>query len=297
MWEANIVDRVPLDQLSRIVADFLFGNVISAPELGPGASFEVEAKLGHLINQNTNERLRIPVLTDCIVDKNDPSMRVAFKSTMTELQHRAFNEFLNDALMKSLPPKAPAAPAPTPRIPLSYKHTRQTDVFYELTPEASSRLPPSILSMLNHRERKARVRVTTDQKTQQELAKIIKIRIADLDVHSPATSFDWRISINIEVDYPGSVTELVRVVERGQPTPPRNKDRMTYNHLAYQIDLTQVTSSADQSKEHELEVEIMKIEELRRQGSLAQAGQENNYEQIVRGFVDNVRLLQRHFPR
>ena len=49
-------------------------------------------------------------------------------------------------------------------------------------------------------------------------------------------------------------------------------------------------------KEHELEIEIDRIDEFRRQGLLLRDGQRNNYEQIVRGFMDNVRLLQRQLP-
>jgi hypothetical protein len=298
-WEASILDRVPLDQMSRMIADFLFQNVINAAPPSSGAEYEVEAKLGHLINHHTNERLRLPVLTDCIVNKDDQSMRTSFRSSMTESQHRAFNEFLNDALMKSLPPKQPVAPGAHQRIPMAYRHTRQTDAFYELAGDATTGLSPSLLALIGNRSNKVRVRVTTDQKTGQEIAKIIKVRIADLDVHSPRTIFDWRLSVNIEIKYNGPTQGLVRVMERGQPTAPRMKDRMTYNHLAYQIDLTQVTmpgEGQDHSKEHELEVEICRMDEFLRQGALAREGNpQNTYEQIVRGFVDNVRTLQRQF--
>ena len=53
----------------------------------------------------------------------------------------------------------------------------------------------------------------------------------------------------------------------------------------------QVNSSAD--KEHELEIEISTADVLK-QGSLVRSGQANQYEQLIRGFVDNVRVLARH---
>lgn len=46
-------------------------------------------------------------------------------------------------------------------------------------------------------------------------------------------------------------------------------------------------------KEHELEIEVSSAE-VRNQGLLAKAGEPNGYEDLIRGFVDNVRLLARH---
>jgi hypothetical protein len=154
------------------------------------------------------------------------------------------NNFLNKAVMDSCGRKAGAKPAEfptTPRIPMTYVHTRETDHFYELSQTVELTLPPSIRARLNPRHNKAKVRVTTDQKTGKELAKIIKVRVADLDVYSPTTVFDYRISVNLEMKYNGDVRDLVEVTEGGRKMPERNKDRMTYKHLAYQIDLTQVT--------------------------------------------------------
>ena len=53
----------------------------------------------------------------------------------------------------------------------------------------------------------------------------------------------------------------------------------------------QATSKAD--KEHELEIEVSSAE-IRRQGLLAKTGQTNQYEELVKGFVGNVRVLARH---
>ena len=83
---------------------------------------------------------------------------------------------------------------------------------------------------------------------------------------------------------------------------------MTYRHQDfYQIDLTQVIVPGDPpppgavgpaggivppKKEHELEVEVSS-QELRHQGLLARDGKPNMYQELVKGFVDNVRLLAR----
>jgi mRNA capping enzyme, beta chain len=132
-------------------------------------------------------------------------------------------------------------PTSKPRIAMTYVHTRERDTFYELPPRTQMALPPSIRAQLNPRHR-AKVRVTTDQKSGKTLAKIIKARVADLDIYSPCTLFDWRISVNLEMEYDGEIEGLAEGGD-GRGRADRNKDRMSYRHLAYQIDLTQVTPS------------------------------------------------------
>lgn len=144
------------------------------------------------------------------------------------------NNFLNEAVKASMPTTNPG------RMPLSYAHKKERDTFYEVQP---SDLPPIIRQNLNPRHR-PRVRVTTDQRTGEIIAKIVKCRIADLDIHSPRTAVDWRISVNLEMSYDGDVHNLP-VVDgaKGSRGGDRNKDRMSYRHLAYQVDLTQVAKA------------------------------------------------------
>lgn len=145
------------------------------------------------------------------------------------------NNFLNESVKASIP-----KPGST-RIPLSYAHKKERDTFYDIT---ANELPPVIQHNL-HPRHKPKIRVTTDQTTGEVIAKIVKCRIADLDVYSPRTNVDWRISVNLEMNYDGEVQHLQQSdggVARGRPGGERNKDRMSYRHLAYQIDLTQVAS-------------------------------------------------------
>jgi hypothetical protein len=200
------------------------------------------------------------------------------------------NNFLNESLKASMPQPG------SNRIPLSYAHKKERDTFYEIS---ASDLPPIVQHNL-HPRHKPKVRVTTNQ-TGEVIAKIVKCRIADLDVYSPRTSLDWRISVNLEMNYDGDVHNLPISDGggRGRTGGERNKDRMSYRHLAYQIDLTQVATAEHQIKpgfEHELEVEISAAE-IRRQGELALAGDpKNQYELLIQGFVDNVRVLARTVP-
>jgi mRNA capping enzyme, beta chain len=130
-----------------------------------------------------------------------------------------------------------------------YDHPRETDTFYSLTATGEASLPPSIRQYLNPKHR-PRVRVTTSQPPGGASAavppvvkrRIIKSRIADFDVLCPALAFDYRISISIESPFDGPDDVLVKVNDAGSGGGgDREKDRVSYRHLAYQIDLTQVS--------------------------------------------------------
>ena len=144
------------------------------------------------------------------------------------------NDFLNEAVKSSMPHTSAR------RIPIAYAHKKERDTFYDVSPDE---LPPLIRHNL-HPGHRPRVRVTTDQRTGEMIAKIVKCRLVDLDVYSPRTNVDWRISVNLEIEYPGEVRHLALAAGRpGGNNTERNKDRMSYRHEAYQIDLTQVAKS------------------------------------------------------
>lgn len=120
-----------------------------------------------------------------------------------------------------------------------YRHRRENDKFYELPPNYWTSLPPALKSQFKTRHA-VKVRVSRDQISGALLAKIIKARISDLDIHNPQSGLDCRISINFEMRYDGDIEELENIVT-DQKRPDRNKDRMSYTQSVYQIDLTQVT--------------------------------------------------------
>ncbi|KAL2870245.1 putative mRNA capping nucleoside-triphosphatase [Aspergillus lucknowensis] len=297
-WEPSITGFIPHEEVTKIVCDFLFQHVVlrndamagpaGSSAVGQGAIIEVEAKLGQLIDLDRGERLHLPILSESVISRDNPRIRTSFESNMTQAQHRAMNNFLNEAVKVSMPQASPG------RIPLSYAHKKERDTFYEVSP---SDLPPVIRQNLNPRH-KPRVRVTIDQRTGEVLAKIVKCRVADLDVHSPRTCVDWRVSVNLEMNYDGDISHLPPA-DTGRGASDRNKDRMSYRHLAYQIDLTQVAKSEPSAKgdfDHELEIEVSAAE-IRRQGQLAMSGDPNNqYEDLVKGLLDNIRVLARAVP-
>ncbi|KAH7251594.1 CYTH-like domain-containing protein [Fusarium tricinctum] len=288
-WEPSITGLKPYEELSRQVADFLFVNVLKTPDMGEitsrGIQFEVEAKLGTLIDRDTNHRISRGVASECVLSDNN---RVAFKSSMTELAHQKNNEFLND-IVKATHPRGHGGPN---RVPVVYKHRREIDRFFELPADLQARIPGCVRSRLGRKT--VRVRVTYDQKTQEVLGKIIKARVADLDIHFPDMPMDCRISINLEMDWDGTVEELEQLPNRGD-NPDRNKDRLSYTQGPYQVDLTQVIHAGQggrMEKEHELEIELnprLLVDE----GRKAASGGAHRYQELVEGFVDNIRVLTR----
>lgn len=135
----------------------------------------------------------------------------------------------------------PRAPNGKNRVQVHYKHRREIDKYFELPLDMQARIPGCVRSRLGTRKN-VKARVTYDEKTGEVLNKIVKARVADIDLHMPKCPMDCRISINLEMNWDGTVEELEQVA--GQPTQgvtDRRKDRLSYKQGNYQIDLTQVT--------------------------------------------------------
>lgn len=86
-WEASITGVKPYEEMSKTVADFIFIHVVNNPDMkeitSRGIQFEIEAKLGTLIDKDTNYRVDRLLDTECVLHDNG---RVAFKSSMTEVR-------------------------------------------------------------------------------------------------------------------------------------------------------------------------------------------------------------------
>ena len=94
-WEPSILNVIPLEEVVKVISDFLFAEVVLREGIGvgpagglasKGAVLEIEAKIGRLIDRNTNDRLRLPVMTECVVSQSDPNLRISFESSMTEVR-------------------------------------------------------------------------------------------------------------------------------------------------------------------------------------------------------------------
>ncbi|KAK0665967.1 CYTH-like domain-containing protein [Cercophora samala] len=281
-WEPSIVNTdLPPDSCTRHIADWLFHYVLGSTDIqemeARGVKFEIEAKLGTLIDKGSSERLRLPVHTECVLEEGD---WVKFQSSMSESEHRSFNDYLNEMVKETHVNRT--------RVPIEYLHRREIDRFIELPREISDRHLPKCVTKLVGRK-PPRVRITYEKKTNQVLARIVKARVADTSIHFPRLPLDCRISINLEWTWDGPQQVLDQLVkEQGGGNYQRDKDRLCYKHRFYQVDLTQVVSP--QNKEHELEVELDPAA-LFDQGRRAREHQPNQYMELVGGLVNNIRVL------
>src|SRR5690606_19049748 len=93
------------------------------------------------------------------------------------------------------------------RVPMEYLHTRERDTFHEIPQHEIEALPPTMLYYLRNGKFNPKCRITTDTKTGNIVNKIIKSRVADLNVHCPRSEFDWRLSVSVEMPYTGEVVD------------------------------------------------------------------------------------------
>ncbi|CAG8953920.1 hypothetical protein HYFRA_00010881 [Hymenoscyphus fraxineus] len=293
-WETSLINERPVSGMTKAVSDYLYAEVVSRDDFGElssrGVEIEIEAKLGQLIDKGTNQRYILPVISECVIPANP---QITFKSSMTLPQHSHLNGFLNAQVQ---------ATAKGSRVPVTYRHRRETDKFYELPPQFQQRLPAALRERIRPNQ-SVSVRVTHDQKTDQVIAKIIKVRISNLDIYIPQHPLDCRISINFEWQYDGEIEEILSMGYREKERrSDRQKDRLGYIQGPYQIDLTQVTHDvllngvSRTEKEHELEIEV-NTGAIREQGMRARDGAAHMYPTLVDGLLNNVIILSKEVPR
>ncbi|KAF1833803.1 mRNA-capping enzyme subunit beta [Decorospora gaudefroyi] len=277
------------DDVSRNVCDFIFSTAVNNEAVrkiveDPRVQLEVEARWGQIVDTQTGHRLRGFWRTECVL--NTAALEVKFESTMTVQQHRRMNMYLNSQVHKS---KNAAASRPL----IDYRHTYETDLFYELDRPGFESLSPIVQHLIRETGSRQRVRVTRDKNTGEFLRAIIKHRIGNLEISSPRTEWDYRIGINLEIEFSGPIDNLAPVVETGKTVESmqRQKDRMSYSWLgAYQVDLTQVTQGT--SKNHELELELDSAV-LLAEADRARRKEANKFEGLINGMMNNLRVLSR----
>jgi hypothetical protein len=278
-WEPSITNVLPYEDLTQHVSGWIYNTIGREDPLPDGAFFEIEAKIGTIYDIEGGRRLNLPVMTETVFDRNN-FRRTRFDSSMDLAQHKSFNDFLNQCVQSShQEPK---------RIHIEYDHRRESDEFYELNPNGVRALPSCVTKWPNQRH-DTRVRMTTDLETLKRIASIIKVRIADLEIYNPTQDFDYRISISVESPWNGNNMDLIPLKEHDSE---RTKDRVSYRHMGYQIDLTQVSYPDGTKQQHELEVEIS-AEQLRLELANLSQQKPNRYEGLVKGFLDDVRILCR----
>lgn len=159
-----------------------------------------------------------------------------------QAQHKGYNQYLNSLVADASPQNPKNRNSSIARVPVNYVHLRETDRFYKLSEEARNCFHPVLLNMMR---RDASLRVTREQKTGQVVAKIVKVKVADLHLMFPQCDLDCRITVNVEATYDGPVEQLEQIPGDAAAAragkPDRHKDRLSYTQGNYKVDLTQVT--------------------------------------------------------
>ncbi|BGO96114.1 hypothetical protein NBRC10512_002946 [Rhodotorula toruloides] len=256
--EPSIFNVEPIDEFTREVADWLWGFCAQLD----WDTVEIEAKIGLLVDRNGGMRVNLPVPIETILT-DDSGLR--FESNMTVNQHKAFNQLLNSRVEESAHPSYAFAP-------VRYSHTRELDTFHEI---------PAMQG-----QPKRKVRVTRDQKDKSKPPIAVeKVRVADMNIFSPKRLFDWRVSVSLEMPAP---------IPDTPPTHSRYKDRISYSHQLFQVDLTQVTVPSSPKPTHELEIEFKRARGLLEEAAKEQRGEENKYLEMVQVLLNNIRMLIRN---
>ncbi|KAG8904789.1 mRNA-capping enzyme subunit beta [Tulasnella sp. 403] len=271
--EASILCAEPLDEFVMEIADWVHRNAQGR------SNVEVEAKVGMIIDTRSDERINLPVSSETILAPDYPEIR--FSSNMTVQQYAQYNQALNKLVERANQPTYPNA-----RI--RYEHARMVDTFH--TPVAGSGFGSG----------SGKIRVTTDAKTGEVKECVQKTRIADLNIYSPKRKLDWRVSVSTETPVPLPPSGSAALYTR-------RKDRLSYTHQSFKVDLTQVTpsnpgSAAPSEQLHELEIEFADSNELMRtvrartrSTGATWTGKEGElFDELMRIFVNNIRILVRN---
>jgi len=215
---------------------------------------------------------------------------------MIQPEHKAMNQFLNSALQSS------NAEAPHGRVPMSYAHPKSRDSFRPLSQHGWDVLGASFRRHCRGGRDGLKLRTTTNAATGEVEARIVKCKIADLHIFNPAGEYDTRISVNLEanLNLPSLGPDYASLSEDWPPgssiSPDRMKDRMSYAHLVYRVDLTMVSlprgAGVAVAPKYELELEVQ-AEVLREQMRRAAREEDHAFADVVSGFLDNATYLMR----
>ena len=149
--------------LDRVLQDWLSAHI--DPNSKQAEFYEVEAKLGMLIDRGTRERVVLPVTTETVLASGQ---WFSFESDLPMSLHQHFNGLLNRQVQAHA---------------LTYSHLRTVDRIFE---GSSSGM---------------KYRVSTGEGMPKPIA-IEKRRVSDIAIYFPNAPFDIRISINLELPIP-----------------------------------------------------------------------------------------------
>lgn len=285
-WERSMDGNVPITSLVKQVMDWLYVSLDTNADIGLDpreGAIEIEAKIGTLIDKDTGDRMSLPITSATVLETRSNGT-YQFESQMLEAAHKKMNAYLNKITELANTPG---------RTKVAYTHTHETDSFRTLNSAGMNLMPEALMKRNTRRDLK--LRTSKSDKTGAVTARIVKLPLSQLQIHSPHDSYDVRISMNLEVNLDQPDLDTYDITDN--PTldkpaqPERKKDRVSYKHLAYQTDLTRVDTPGLGPK-YELELEL-DANKLREQKQLLATRQDNGFQAMVEGFMDNLTLLMR----
>ena len=88
-WENSITNNISSHECFSHLSDFLYKEVVARLDVeGPleaGTAIKVEAKIGQLVSQDTNTRIRLPIMGEQAIKREDGGVRTAFKTSITQV--------------------------------------------------------------------------------------------------------------------------------------------------------------------------------------------------------------------
>jgi len=87
-WEPSITTITPYEDLTKRVCDWIVHWLANAAPPSNGAVFEIEAKVGAIYDEQTGQRLMLPVETETVFSREKYRGRTSFKSSMNVVGSR-----------------------------------------------------------------------------------------------------------------------------------------------------------------------------------------------------------------
>lgn len=257
----SLTSVLPYEDITRKITEWLYVKLYNLEE--QRQYVEVEVKVGQILDKKDDERLNLPITTEAVVNRDYAKTNTHFSSGVSEPQFKTACSFLDSIANET---KGTDKPTRIAAMPM----TSTRDLFFH-----NPKSPDNIRQTLN--------------KDGDEVERILKQTVDHLVVFSPGDLLDYRVSISLEIPQTAADVDLSRL----KVVNERYKNRLSYVHRAFEVDLTSVTSGPVTS--HEIELEINKEMLLGYYDSLARKEKDSSlrFEELVRFTVDNTRLIMR----
>lgn len=238
----SLTGVIPYEEITRRVTSWMYAQ-LALLDSKRIQNVEVEIKLGIIIDKATGKRLRLPILTECILDSQFARSQTAFRASMRDEQYSFAISFLNKLSEQSKHQKKSngksnghgggGADGKIPEITtLPIQRTR--DLFYELPLPSSSGISGPIGAKAQPMDQ---IRVTLDPNI-GVIEQITKEHIDTLVVYLPNEALDFRISFAIE--NPRDKREFDP--EKHKSFYSRLKNRTSFLAPGVRVDVTSVTA-------------------------------------------------------